>query len=309
MTVEGPVSPESLGMILPHEHLLVDFIGADKVSRDRYDPDEVFEVALPHLKRIKELGAVALVECTPAYIGRDPELLGRLAKASGVKLITNTGYYGALDDKYVPAHAYEETADQLAERWTREWEEGIEGTGIRPGFIKIGVDPGPLSDIDKKIVIAAAKAHLATGLTIAGHTGDGVAGLEELAALAEEGVDGSAFIWVHAQNESDMDLHARAAEQGAWVEFDGLSSESVENYVVLLKQLRKRGLLERVLISHDAGWYSVGEPGGGEFRPFDTLFTELIPALKKCGFTDRQIVQLTVDNPRKAFTIRVRAKK
>ena len=29
---------------------------------------------------------------------------------------------------------------------------GIEGTGIRPGFVKIGVDAGPLSEIDRKLV-------------------------------------------------------------------------------------------------------------------------------------------------------------
>ena len=35
-TVTGPVSPEDLGIVLTHERVMVDFIGADKVSRDRY---------------------------------------------------------------------------------------------------------------------------------------------------------------------------------------------------------------------------------------------------------------------------------
>jgi phosphotriesterase-related protein len=62
------------------------------------------------------------------------------------------------------------------------------------------------------------------------------------------------------------------------------------------------------MISHDAGWYHVGEPGGGDFRPFDLLFTKFIPALKKAGFADAEIRRLTVDNPCEAFAIRVRAK-
>src|SRR5688572_29310626 len=74
-TVRGKIGPGVLGRTLIHEHILVDFIGADKVSPTRYDPDDVFRVALPHLKRARELGVRTLVECTPAYLGRDPKLL------------------------------------------------------------------------------------------------------------------------------------------------------------------------------------------------------------------------------------------
>ena len=61
--------------------------------------------------------------------------------------------------------------------------------------------------------------------------------------------------------------------------------------------MKAQGLLGRVLVSHDAGWYRVGEPGGGQFRPFDTLFTEFIPGLKPAGFADAEIRQLLVENP------------
>ena len=70
--------------------------------------------------------------------------------------------------------------------------------------------------------------------------------------------------------------------------------------------MKGRGLLGRVLLSHDAGWYHVGEPGGGEFRPYDTLLAEFVPALRAAGLTEAEVHRLTVDNPRDAFTIRVR---
>ena len=57
-----------------------------------------------------------------------------------------------------------------------------------------------------------------------------------------------------------------------------------------------------MLVSHDAGWYHVGEPDGGEFRPFDTLFTTFVPALKAAGLTEADVQQLLVDNPRRALT-------
>ena len=305
-TVLGARSPRALGMTLMHEHVLVDFVGADNVSPQRYNVEEVFQAALPHLKALRATGCRTLVECTPAFLGRDPNLLKRLAVASGLHIVTNTGFYGAANDKYVPAIARQETAEQLAGRWTREFHEGINGTGIRPGIIKIGVDPGPLSEIDAKLVRAAAKTHLQTGLTIASHTGNGVAALEELEILKLEGVHPGAFIWVHAQIEGDGQFHLKAAQQGAWVEFDGISETSAEKHLQLVKGLIERGFSDRLLISQDAGWYHVGEPKGGTFRPYTFIFANFVPLLRRSGITPEQIRSLLIDNPRKALTLQVR---
>jgi phosphotriesterase-related protein len=301
-TVSGPIDPAQLGLTLMHEHVLVDFIGAGQVNAARYDADAVFKRALPYLQQVKALGAATLVECTPAYLGRDPRLLKRLAEASGLHILSNTGYYGANQDKHLPPHAFTESAEQLAARWIREWEHGIAGTGIRPALLKIGVDGGPLSKIDAKLVRAAALTHKATGLPIAAHTGNGIAAFEELDLVEQTGVPLSAFIWVHAHNESDTSRHVRAAARGAWVEFDGISEQSVDKHVTLVTQMRAAGRLDRVLVSHDAGWYHVGEPDGGRFRPFDTLFTKFVPALKAAGASDADVRRLLVDNPRRALT-------
>jgi phosphotriesterase-related protein len=304
MTVLGPIPARQLGRVLMHEHVMVDFIGADQVTPERYNPDEVFATALPFLERVKAAGCNTLVECTPAFIGRDAALLRRLAKASRLNIVTNTGLYGAAEDKYVPRFAYTESADALALRWAREYEDGIPPDNVRPGFMKIGVDSGPLSEIDAKLVRAAARCHQRTGLAIAAHTGDGVAAMAELDILKEEGVEPSAFIWVHAQSERDRNLHERAAKLGAWVEFDGISPKSLGEHVELVMHMKRAGFLHRVLISQDAGWYHVGEPGGGEFRGFEGLFTEFLPALRRAGAANRDLDTLLIENPRRALTLR-----
>ena len=306
MTVAGPIDPAELGVTLPHEHVLVDFVGAAEVSPDRYSADEAYRTILPHLKRAREVGCQSLAECTPAYLGRDPKLLVRLSKDSGVRLLTNTGYYGAAGNKYLPAFAHKESADQLSARWLAEWKDGIDGTGVRPGFIKIGVDAGPLSDLHRKLVRAAVRTHKGSGLTIACHTGDGRAALDQLAVLKEEGVSPAAWVWVHANAERDPAVHLEVARAGGWVEFDGVGPQDQGRHVQLVTNLHREGLLNRVLISQDAGWYHVGEPGGGNVRPFDYLLTKFLPALKAEGLTDAQVRQLTVDNPRDAFTVRRR---
>ena len=301
-TVMGPLGAHRLGLTLMHEHLLVDFIGADQVSPSRYDANQAFDVILPHLAKARAAGCETFVDCTPAYLGRDVRLLMRLSGASGVNILTNTGYYGAAKDKHLPKHAFSESAEQLAARWIREFEQGIDGTDIKPGFMKIGVDEAPLSEVDAKLVQAAARTARATGLPIASHTTTGAAAMAELELLDRAGVPANAFIWVHAHNERDTSFHTRAAKAGAWVEFDGLSDASVERHVELVRRMKAEGLLRRVLVSHDAGWFHVGEPAGGQFRPFDTLFAKFIPALTSAGFTKADVRQLLVENPGRALT-------
>lgn len=305
MTVNGSIAPAAMGLSLIHEHVLVDFIGAGSIHPGRWQHGQVVPVALPFLQQWKNLGGQTLVECTPAYLGRDPLLLKQLAAASGLHLVTNTGYYGAGNNKYLPAHAYTETAGQLARRWIREWQEGIAGTGIKPGFIKIGVNEGPLSELHRKLVQAAARTHLETGLVIASHTGKFPAASEQLQLLEQEGVAARAFIWVHAQSEKNYALHVQAAKEGAWVSLDGVSAANLEEYLQLLLHLKKEKLLHRVLVSQDAGWYRPGEPGGGDYRGYTDLPTLLLPRLREAGFSDAEIRQLLVVNPAEAFTIRV----
>ena len=306
MTVNGPVPSSEMGTTLTHEHILVDFIGADSISEQRWDRGKVIEKALPFLMQVKKLGCKTLIECTPEYIGRDPVMLKSLSDSSGMHIITNTGYYGAGKNKYLPQHAYTETADQLASRWIREWENGIKETQIKPGFIKIGVASDTLSELHRKLVIAAARTHLKTGLTIASHTGPAIPAFEQVEILRQEGVAPDAFIWVHAQAEKDLTNHVKAAGMGAWISFDGLNENNTEEYIKMIKNMKENSLLGKVLLSHDAGWYHPGEENGGEFRGFTTLFEKLVPLLLKEGFSNEEIHQLLVLNPANAFTIRIR---
>jgi phosphotriesterase-related protein len=300
-TVLGPASPETLGPTLIHEHLLVDFVGADRVSRDRYNREEVVARVLPFLEQARAEGLHTLVDCTPAWLGRDVELLRQLSQGSCVAIITNTGYYGAADDKFVPAHARVQSAEQLAAQWIAEARDGIEGTGIKPGFVKIGVDAGPLSEIDARLVRAAGLTHAATGLRIHSHTADGIAALAQLDLLRSAGVPAEAFVWVHAQNERDRTVHVAAARRGAWVEFDGVGEGAIDEHAAMVLHMRGEGLLGRVLVSQDAGWYHVGQAAGGTFRPFTTMFERFLPTLRKAGLSAAEKRQLIVDNPREAL--------
>ncbi len=306
MTVSGPISVEEMGTTLPHEHFLVDFIGADSTGYHRWNKDSVISKVLPYLLEAKQAGVTTIIECTPAYLGRDPVLLQKLSQASGIHIITNTGYYGAINNKALPASAFTESADQISERWVSEWQDGIESTAVRPGFIKIAV-PGDsvLSPVHEKIVRAAARTHLKTGLAINAHTGPDAPAIAELKIIKEEGVDPSAFIWTHAQAGS-KETQVNLAREGAWISLDNVMVDNIDQYVDMLVNLKRHGLLNRVLISHDAGWYDVIDPASVTYRGYTALFTHLKPALSGNGFTEDDWQQLTRINPGEAYAVRIR---
>lgn len=310
MTVMGPIQASAMGITLTHEHVLVDFIGADSTGYHRWDKQEVLHLVMPFLSEIQDHKVSTLMECTPAFLGRDPWLLQALSRQSGLHLVTNTGFYGAHNNIFIPASYLELSARELSQIWVDEFRNGIEGSGVRPGFIKIAVQgDDTLSKEHIKLITAAALTHQKTGLVIASHTGPDAPAFEQISLLQSHEIDPSGFIWVHAQGGS-LEGNIRAAKLGAWISLDNVnlkrqsgSTYDVNWYADRIQKLKEAGCLNRVLISHDAGWYKPEEENGGEFRGFTGIFTDLIPALKQKGISQEDIQLLLEVNPFRAFSI------
>ncbi|MDX1906917.1 MAG: phosphotriesterase [Bacteroidia bacterium] len=313
MTTRGPIPADSLGLTLIHEHIFLDWSGADSMNPDTWDEETAFRTMLPYLRDMQSHGVRTMMDCTPGFLGRNPLQLQRVADSTGLQILTNTGYYGAVQNKYLPPDAYTDTHRQLARRWLQEWRHGIGETGIRPGFIKIGVEV-PLPPLHEKLVRAAALTHLRSGLTIVAHTGPDAGAYREVELLREMGVAPEALVWTHAQ-EGTREAQADLARQGVWVSLDGLGwvdpadyqgdSTYLKRYVGMLQHLRAQQLLHRVLISHDAGWYTHGQ-AVQTIKPYTAIFRVLIPALQQAGFTEADFHQLLVVNPVQAYAVRVR---
>ncbi len=303
MTVTGPVPAAEAGPFLAHEHLMSIF-GAEPAEPATYDDDALEAAVLPALETAHARGVRTIVEATTAWFGRDPARLRALSVRSGVHVVTNTGFYGAADGRYLPPAAHAESAGTIAALWLDEWRHGIGGSGVRPGFIKLAVNPGPLREVDRKLLRAAARVHLASGLTLATHTArNEEAAREQLAILAAEGVHASAWIWTHAHQMLDSAPLIDAARAGAWLSLDGVQPPLVARHVEHVLALREAGLLGRILLSHDGNLHP--RPGA-QPRGIDALFTHLRPALAAAGVTDAEWRAMTADNPARAFAIAVR---
>jgi len=299
-TVRGRIHPSELGLTLMHEHVLCDFIGAEKTGPHRWDRAQVAERMAPYLQAIADQGIKAFVDCSPRYIGRDPLLLRHLSERTGLHILTNTGFY---KEPFLPPWVFEVSAEELAEHWVAEWQEGIEGTGVRPGFIKIAVNPGALVPIQQKIVRAAALTHLQTGLLVASHTGEAQAAFESLGIAEKAGMDLARYVIVHANGIADLADHDALAARGAWLEYDGLRADTAEWHLTLVRHALERGYGDQILLSHDAGWYEAGQPQGGTVRPYTYLMAEFVPLLRQAGLGEEEIHRLLVENPRRALTI------
>lgn len=303
-TVLGEIDSDGLGITLVHEHVLVDFIGADSTGNHRWEIDEVALFLTPFLKEAMDRGVKTMIECTPSYLGKDPDLLKILSETTGMQFLTNVGYYGAVSGKYLPSYAFEESAEELAQRWTTEAHNGIAETKVKPGFIKIGVNEGEkLSEMDAKLVKAAAITHLETGLLIVSHTGSWKTAKAQIDLLKINNVSPGNFVWVHAQNEMDFENYRSAHQEGVWISLDGIVWD-VKGHLDRLLFIKNHLDLEKVLISHDAGWYSPGEQNQNNFKGYTSLFDELIPLLYENGFTKADVDKMLIENPKRAFSLR-----
>jgi phosphotriesterase-related protein len=282
---------------------MVDFVGAQKTSRDRWNPEEVIARMQPYLLAAKQSGVRGFIDCTPAYVGRDPHILKTLALNTGLHILTNTGYYGDAEGRYLPASAHSETAAQIADRWLAEWHHGIEDTGVRPGFIKIRVDGlvadrSHLSEMDGKLLAAAAASSRKTQMAVTCHS-PGPSGLSAALRFAAEGGDSGKFIVAHC-DDNGFELNGKIIAAGSWVSIDGIGRKPAANHLAIVLPLLQKSP-NRLLLSMDSGWYNVGEAGGGKINGFTALTDSFLPALRAAGVATAQINHVTIENPARVF--------
>lgn len=299
MSVTGPVDAPPSGAFLPHEHVMSIF-GREREEWSAYDEHRLLAATVPYLQRIRSIGCGTVADCTAAGIGRRPDLLRTISRESGVVLLTNTGYYGAAGGRYLPGDIGKLSAEEIADRWVREYNEGIEGSDIRPGFIKTGIDHDALSPVDRVLITAAASAHARTGLLIQTHTGNNpLAATAILSILRSEGVRPDAWVWVHAHLITSPAHILRAAHEGCWISLDGLHAERDAAIITLLRTFKAEALLGRILLSHDGNSYTAD----GSCRPYEHLLTGFRGKLLQAGFTELEFEELTRANPARAFEV------
>ncbi len=297
-TTLGPKQRADLGMILPHEHLFVDLGPIEAASYLRADVDEAVRVVAPEIVKVKAQGITALVECTPTGVGRRADIDVAISHATDFPVVLPTGIYR---EPWVPQWARDADEATIAAWMVRELTEGIEATGVPAAWIKVSAGDDGLTDVERKILRAAAAAGKATGAIIGSHTIRGAVVRDQLAVVEGAGYRADRFIWIHTQNEPDFALHLEMARRGAWIEYDGIGNRDDAWYVELVVRILDAGLGNQLMLSQDRGWYDPSKPGGGKFLPYTHLVDSFLPALRAAGVDYATVHRLMADNPFAAY--------
>jgi predicted metal-dependent phosphotriesterase family hydrolase len=306
-TVTGRIAPEALGFTLPHEHTGI----ALWQIEHRWDYWQLTvddATVLPELAAYRAAGGASLVDLTLPGVGRDPERLRRYAEATGLNIVMGAGWYRTA---YYPAEARidRRTVDDLADELVREFDEGVAGTGIRPGIVgEIGTDKPWLTGQEERVHRAAARAARRTGMAITTHAVMSPVGLAQLTVFEEEGLDPNRVVIGHADSYPVLDHHLEIVRRGANLEFDflGMSFTPVERHgegriVELLGELVGRGHADRILLSQDVCHDSQLKAYGG--NGYIYLFETFLPRLREAGLPESAIRTMTVDNPARILTL------
>ena len=309
-TVTGEVELESLGVTLPHEHLI------HQISLHSHKPDNTCidkELVAEELAVFRDAGGATICDVTPIGVGRDPRALQEVSRNSGVQIVSGLGLYML---EVWPEELRRLSRSQLADFLVREARG--ESTGIAAGLIgEIASHNEPhadwrkyrLWDEEREVFCAVADAQRRTGLFISTHASLGRHGVAQLRTIIKAGGDprrvviGHCDAQVHDDIKIDLEYYHTLLKEGAWLEFDMFGwdellpdAQRFERVAVLVGE----GFSNRLLLSTDTARLSQLHRFGG--RGFDYLFTDILPGLKQAGVPEEHLRQMTVTNPAQVLT-------
>jgi phosphotriesterase-related protein len=310
-TVLGPISTAKLGFTLMHEHLLVATAGVSQ-NYPGLLGDGYLERIVRGLKQAKKGGVDTVVDATTLDLGRDVNITAEASRRSGVNIIAVTGWWLEM-----PRFLVGVSADQFADLFTSEIEEGIAGTGIKAGLLKAASDLAGVTRAEEPVLRGVARAHRRTGVPIMLHSySPGQVGRQQLAILKEEGVDLRRVKVDHSNDTTDVEYLTWLLEQGCYLGMDRYPGRvtSSQARTRTMKALIDAGWAHRLLPSHDHALVWLRQEGlpPGEVmtaeerrkrNPYGYLYMKKVvfSQLKEMGVSEAQLNRLCVNGPKNFF--------
>ncbi len=309
-SVLGPMDTSDLGFTLSHEHVVVTSAGIQHVYPEFIDRDGTITRATSDFTDARQAGLGSIIDVTTLDLGRDVKLLESVSSASGVNIVCATGTW--LD---IPRVFWAADPDDIAALYVREINEGIEGTGIKAGIIKVANDIGGVTPAGENILRAAARAQIATGVPISTHAwAPERVGERQIAIFEDEGVALNRVYVGHSNDTTALDYLTGLLRKGVWLGLDrhpgGRTSITPdwEERTETLKKLIDLGHADRIMLGHD---WSVTillsskeeRSGRDSYNPdgYQFISRKVLPKLKEMGADDATVNQLMVENPRRFF--------
>ena len=311
-TVRGPVDAGALGSTLMHEHV---FVRSPEVVANwptGWDPEARVAQAVERLQELHEAGIGTIVDLTVVGLGRDIELVQKVAEQVDLHIVVATGLYTYNDlphfFDYRTGAFRPSGVDVLDEYFLHDIENGIAGSGVRPGILKCATDEQGLTPGVERVLRAVARVHRQTGLPISTHTHAGKKrGLDQQRVFTEEGVDLSRVVIGHSGDSTDLDYLQELLRAGSTLCMDLFVVDiysPTETRIETIASLCEAGWTDKLVLSHDAGchmdWFD--DDFLAQAQPnwnFLHISHDVLPMMRSRGFTEDQIDTMMIDAPRR----------
>ncbi len=316
-TVRGAIAPEALGATLMHEHI----IERNPELEENYPHPEWNEEAqvaeaVRRLGALKLAGIDSLVDLTVLGLGRSIPRIQRIGAQTDVNIVVATGYYlrGELPmffQRNGPGLRIDRR-DPLEEFFLADIQTGIADTGVRAAIIKIVSEEGELSHDEARVMRAAAVAQLETGVPISTHSKPSVRnGLAQQKFFTDLGVLPERLVIGHSGDSTDVDYLRELLDNGSTLGLDRFGTTHLpppeEQRIDMTVRLIELGYEKQLVLSHDAGVYSVNTPPS--WRKANTPYwnylhipQDIVPKLIERGVAQSSIDQMLTGNPRRILT-------
>lgn len=305
-SVLGPVDVGALGFTLTHEHLVTASAGIRQTYPELFgDFDALGKHVADALTEARDGGVNTIIEVSTLDLGRDIRFIADMSARTGVNIVAATGIW-----RDIPRALWNRTPDEIAALFVREIEEGIEGTGIKAGIIKVANDAEGVTREGELILRAAARAAKQTGVRISTHSyAPGRVGEQQVAIFEDEGFDLNRVYIGHSNDSTDVEYLLGLVHKGVWLGMDRLRlsptiGPDLEGRAQTMAALVEAGAGDRLMVSHD--WSILGVSRTSDplasrtYNPDGWLFAQrrLFPRLRELGVSQEQIDRFNRDNPR-----------
>jgi phosphotriesterase-related protein len=341
-TVLGPIEPRELGFTLPHEHFFCGSAAANfeepkdpalranalkpvsleirqwleynwHANKDNLVLDNE-ALAIQEAGYYTRAGGRGFLDVTSLGINRNPEGLVRVAKATGLHIVMGSSVYVQATH---PPEVAKKSREALRDDLLREFAQGVDDTGIKPGLIgEIGVS-WPITPDETKCLLAGCDAQAKLGCALSIHPGKHPGSIEQIVnVLKTTQVDMRRVMMCHMERTmQDIPKIIEMMKLGIMAEYDLFGRETTGVYyrnfhidmlsdAQRLEHFRKMidaGYLDRLLMSHDVSFKHMLHHYGG--NGYDHILVNTIPWMKIKGFTQAEIDAITVENPARVVTL------
>jgi len=301
-TVTGPLEDSRLGFTLSHEHTVLGG-GVSRAYPDLFDWEETERRVLREFREAKAGGVDSMIDLSTPDLGRNVLFVRRIAEQSGVNIVVGTGLW-----RDIPRFFWEKSGEQIARFFIHEIEQGIEGTGIRPGAIKVANDAEGVTDAGERVLRGAAIACKETGTPISSHHWAPLqVGTRQSEILLEAGAPPHLVCIGHSADTTEIAYLESLLNLGVYLSMDRYPGRDprpdyrARNETVA--ELVRRGWAGRLMLGHDYGVRlverGVAQPPAPEPTLYLFLISKALPHLRELGVTEAQIQTMTVEVPRR----------